>query len=437
VFWLYTALLSTGAILASPYYLYKACTTEKYRHGLAQRFGLLPRDLVERLRGQRPLWIHAVSVGEVRAASALIERIQASMPHLPLVVSTVTLTGFRTAQRELSGIDGLISFPLDFPWSVARALDALEPRCVCIVETELWPNFLRACGQRGVPVLLLNGRISDRSYPRYQRLKPFFRRVLEPVVAFGMRTERDAERILAMGASPERVRVTGNLKYDRAASLDASGHLSEELRGALGLGPEDELLVAASTHEGEEAALLEAFRALRARWPDLKLLLVPRHPERFAQVEALIARQGWAYSKRTQQSPEQGPTPEVILLDTMGELLAAYGLATVVFMGGSLVPVGGHNVLEPAAAGKATVFGPYMGNFQEEAQELITAGGALQVDEASALVPVLAGLLEEPRTREAMGQAARQVVEQGRGAAQRSLELLKPYLDGGGAEGDA
>lgn len=437
MYWLYTTLLGTGTVLASPYFLYKACTTEKYRHGLAQRLGRLPREQVERLKGGRPLWIHAVSVGEVMASLPLIERLQASRPDLPLLVSTITLTGQRTALREVPGAAAVLYFPMDFPWVVDRVLGELEPRCVCLVETELWPNFIRGCGLKGVPVVVVNGRISDRSYPRYRKLRSFFRQVLSNVALFGMRTEQDAERIRAIGAPPERVLVTGNLKYDRDLGL-AERERSEALRAAFGLEGGTPLLVAASTHGGEEEAVLGAFFRLRERHPELRLMVVPRHPERFGEVESLIAKGGLPYRKRSApQGSSAEPAPPVLLLDTMGELTAAYPLAALVFMGGSLVPVGGHNVLEAALAGKATVFGPYMGNFRQEADDLLRAGGAVQVAGGASLEETLGGLLSERGRLEEMGRSAKKVVEAGRGAAMRNMAMLEPYLggDGGGESG--
>ena len=432
MYWLYTAVLGTGTILASPYFLFKACTTEKYRHGLGERFGRLPPEMVERLDGRRPLWVHAVSVGEVMAAVPLIERIKAAHPELPIVVSVVTLTGYRTARRELPGIEAVCYFPLDFPWTVDRVLDAVRPRCVCLVETELWPNFIRACGERALPVLVLNGRISDRSYPRYRRLRPLFRRVLSNVVLFGMRTERDAERIEQMGARRDRIVVTGNLKYDRV--WDGSGaEKAEELRRAFGLSGNEPLLIAASTHGGEESAVLEAFAGLREHYPELRLLVVPRHPERFAEAESIIAGSGVAYRKRSAPPPALGePAPPVLLLDTMGELIASYRLATLVFIGGSLVPVGGHNALEAAAAGRAVLFGPHMSNFQQEADDLLATGGARMVKDATSLEETCRELLGDPALLEEMGRAALEVVEAGQGAAARSLVLLEPYISGEG-----
>ncbi|MFQ5893147.1 MAG: 3-deoxy-D-manno-octulosonic acid transferase [Nitrospinota bacterium] len=428
MYWLYTTLLGAGTLLASPYFLYKACTTEKYRHGLAQRLGRLPSEVVSGLAGRWPLWVHAVSVGEVMAAIPLIERIQAARPELPVVVSTVTRTGYRTALREIPGAEAVLYFPLDFPWTVGRALETLQPRCVCLVETELWPNFLRACGERAIPVLVLNGRISDRSYPRYRRLRPFFRRVLANVAWFSMRTPQDAERIQAMGAPAERVVVMGNLKYDRATA-QADGERTEGLREAFGLTGGETVLVAASTHHGEEEAVLTAFAGLRQVYPHLRLLLVPRHPERFAEAEALITRWGMTYRKRSAPPPAGGEAaPPVLLLDSMGELTAAYPLATLVFIGGSLVPVGGHNALEAAAAGKATLFGPYMNNFEQEAGDLLAAGGARQVHDARSLAAACHALLDDPAALEAMGRAALEAVEAGRGAAERTFALLEPYL---------
>ncbi len=420
---LYSAALVCYALLMMPRLLCEAVRHRKYVGTMRERWGRLPADVNP--AGRPSIWIHAVSVGEVQAARALIPGLRDRYPDHPLWLSTTTQTGRAVAAR-VEGVDGLFYFPLDLPAAVDRVLDRVRPALFLAVETELWPNLLRRCARRGVRTMLVNGRVSDRSYPRYRLVRRLFRRVLADVDRYCAQSEESARRLVALGAPADRVATTGNLKFD-AAPPPSSGPRSELLR-ALRFVRERPVVMAASTHPGEEGPVLDAWRRLRARAPGRFLVLAPRHPERAAEVAALAAERGIAVVRRS-RLPAAGVGPaDVVVLDTVGELAAAFGMATVVFLGGSLAPVGGHNVIEPAAWGKPVVFGPHMQNFAEIADLFLANRAARRIAGAEELEPVLEELLSDPRERAALGAAARSLVAANRGAAARSLVEIAAVL---------
>ncbi len=340
------------------------------------------------------------------------------------MVSTITPTGARIVADRLGGIATHRYFPIDLPRAVGRALDAVRPRFFIAIETELWPNFLRALAGRRVPALIANGRISDRSFRRYRRVRRLMRRVLADVSVFAMQSEEDARRIIALGAPPDRVIVTGNLKSDAAPAADPPEAVWRE---RLGLTPTDRLFVAGSTHRGEEEPVLDAFLGARARCPGLALLLAPRHPERADEVEALVHARGLTAARRSRLPGDRAPGA-VILLDTVGELASLYGLAEVVFVGGSLVAVGGHNLLEPAMRGKPVLYGPHTSNFREGAARLERTGGGLVVKDGLELERELTRLLEDRELARRVGEAARAAFAGGQGAVAATLELIERHL---------
>lgn len=420
---LYTAGLILVGLAALPGLLL-AMARGKYRRDLPERFGRYPAA-VRREGGQPgPGWLHAVSVGEVMAATPLVAELQRRRPAVPLIVSTVTETGRQVARARFPGARGIVFFPVDLPGPVARALDHIRPRAVLLTETEVWPNFLAACAERGVPVILINGRISSRSFRRYRRVKRWTGRVLSGVRLFCMQTERDAERIRTLGAPPERVRVTGNLKFDLPIPETAGGDAGEFLKRTLA-GDQPPLWVAGSTHPGEEALVLDAFGRVRRRFPETRLVLVPRHPERAGEIEALLRGRGYTWVRRSVGGNGRAP---VILWDTMGELPALYAVARLVFVGGSLVPVGGHNILEPAACSRPIVFGPHMDNFAEIAELFLVEGGARRVADADELAGEVIRLLADAGAAGVLGARARAILEAGQGAAVRTADLVEAYL---------
>jgi len=424
---LYNSLLLLTSLAGLPYFALQSLRTSKYRAGLRQRFGQIPPAVAAALQGRRPLWVHAVSVGEVIAAAPLVTALRARFPDVPLLVSTVTETGQATARAKMAA-DAYLYFPLDYPWVVHHVIEAVEPRLFLMIETEIWPNFLRHLHRRGIPALLVNGRISPRSFRGYRRLRPFMRQVLGSVASLSMQTRVDAARIIGMGAEPGRVYVTGNIKYDLPLTPLS---LAEEqaLRADLGIG-EAPVFMAGSTHRGEEEIVLQAYLQARAQVPALRLLLAPRHLERLDEIEALLRRHRLTVHRRSQgRLPSQGADVPVLLLDTIGELAGLYAVGTVVFVGGSFVPIGGHNVLEPAAHRKAILFGPHMHNFHEIAAALLEAGGALQVQKPEAMGETLSALLQDPERRQALGDGAYSVLHQNQGAIARNVHLIEQLLD--------
>jgi 3-deoxy-D-manno-octulosonic-acid transferase len=423
---LYNGLLLLASLGGLPYFTLKSLRVRKYRAGVRQRFGHVPQEVVAALKGTRPLWLHAVSVGEVIAAAPLVSALRQRFPQLPILVSTVTETGQATARDKMAAA-AYLYFPLDYPWVVRRVIGRIQPRLFVMVETEIWPNFLRELTRQGIPALLINGRISPRSFRGYRRFKPFMRHVLQAITRFNMQTKIDAERIIAIGAEPSHVQITGNIKYDLA--LDALTLAQEHaLRAELGLG-EAPVFMAGSTHRGEEDIVLEAYLQARAQIPMLRLLLAPRHLDRLDEIEALLRSRQLPTRRRSQgpMASHEGETP-VLLLDTIGELATLYAVGTVVFVGGSFVPIGGHNVLEPAAHRKAIVFGPHMHNFHQIAAALLEAGGALQVQQPAALGGAITDLLRHPERRQALGEAAYGVLRDNQGAIARNVRSIEELL---------
>jgi 3-deoxy-D-manno-octulosonic-acid transferase len=424
-------------VLASPVILLVLLAKRRCRRGFISRLGFLPREFppADRPASRPVLWVHAVSLGEVVAAAPLVREMHRRYPEHRLVVSTITETGREAVEQRLAGIADHCYAPLDFPWTVARVVDRLNPRAFFFVETELWPNLLRTLASRGVPAILVNGRLSSRSFRRYQLIKPFMKQVLDTLTLCLMQSERDVERIVAMGAQPSRVARTGNIKFDQPLPDRAGESLT---RGLLGLAPEEELIVAGSTHPVEEEQILSCYETLRREFHRLVLLVAPRHIERTAEVEAAVRQKGLAAVLRSQlgqkgQGSVAGGGPRVIILDTRGELAAVYRLAVLSFVGGTLVPVGGHNLLEPAQWGRAVFFGPHTDHCAEVADLLIRAGGAMMVRTGDELAGQMAKLLRDRLVLQGMGEAARQVVSENQGAVGRSLDLIGEVLRDSGS----
>ena len=414
MYFIYTFFLLIGLVLAAPYYLLQF---KRYGPSLADRFGRPP---VPQLR--KSIWVHAVSVGEVQAVQKLLERLRMTYPGRPLVLSTITLAGQKLARERSDLIDYVFYFPFDFPWTVRRILDQLDPEVVLVAETEIWPNFLRACRRRKIRVLMVNGRISDRSLPKYQLIRHWLKRVLDDYTILGMQSESDRTRIEMLGGNPSKIAVFGNLKYD---ALAVSPSLEPGLATALAaLKP---LWIAASTKEGEEEFVLNAFAEIRKDHPTLNLLIAPRHPQRFGEVEKLVQKRGYTCIRRT--NPGTGAIHDratVFLLDSIGELSAAFQFASVVFVGGSLVPLGGHNVLEPARFSKPIVFGPHMENFRDISQLFLEARAGIQIHAPSELASTISKLLTDDRLANELGRNARLVMERNTGATDRVMNFLQP-----------
>jgi 3-deoxy-D-manno-octulosonic-acid transferase len=429
VYFIYSVLIVLFFAVMSPYLLYQAVRYRKYVRSLPQRLGILPLSF--NLDGDESIWIHAVSVGEVLTARALLQALRERYPRLRIFLSTTTITGYQVARNNLQYIDEVFYFPFDFAFIVRRTLRLVRPRLFVMMETELWPNLLRACRAGGVKTLLVNGRISSRSYPRYKLARPFFRHVLAHVDRFCMQSEESARRIVDMGADPARVTVTGSLKFDsleRPESLAASDRGRNRVLRYFRISPDRPVLIAASTLKGEEEPVLEAFQRMRATRPNALLIIAPRKPERFDDVERLARRTGLNVARRSELRVDAEPRHDIVVLDTIGELAQLFQVATIVFVGGSLVDAGGHNILEPAVFGKPIIFGPYMQNFAEIARAFLDNGAGIEVNTDRELETVLLELMGDPVRRASLGAAARALVEANRGARARSLEAIAQLL---------
>lgn len=430
---LYNVALLVVLVGGAPWWLWRIATTRKYREGLGERLGTVPPALGELGRNRPVIWLHAVSVGEVLAASRLVGEMDRKFPAYQVVISTTTRTGQELA-RDRFGPNRVFYCPLDLPWAVAAYLSALQPKLLILAETEFWPNLLSGCFRRRIPVVVVNARISDRSWPRYRRLRWLWRPILKRLSRVLAQSETDAERLKAIGCRPDRVSVSGNLKFDVRAAVEAEATC--QLRGvAAGL----RLVVAGSTLEGEEAALLEAWPRLIEADPHLALVLAPRHPERFAAVEELLYRSGIRWVRRMEWAsrPAGALTAlnpgEIVLLDTIGELASVYSLAAVAFVGGSLIPAGGHNPLEPAQFGVAIVMGPHYANFRAITDDLL-AHKAARITAKEELAEALFDLLRDRSAAAAMGERARQVFNQQAGATGRCLDAIRELLPAGPTE---
>jgi 3-deoxy-D-manno-octulosonic-acid transferase len=419
VYILYSSLLALGFVLALPWFLWKGRKTGKYLRTFRERMGRLPVYL--NVDGDRSIWIHAVSVGEVLGVRPLIAALRERFPNHRLFLSTTTITGNEVAAKSSGDLDGLFFAPFDWPGPVRRALSTLNPALLVLVETELWPNLIHEARRRGTRVAVVNGRISDRSFGRYRLIRPFLRRVLEEIDLFLMQGEIPAERIRDLGAPVERVSITHSLKYDAADP----GRAPERLTRLFDRGAHPRpLWVAGCTVGGEEERVLRAFHHVRERVEDAALLIAPRHPERFGDVPPLVEAAGFRCRRRSTLEPGGWGDGDVLLLDTLGELAHVYSFASVVFIGKSLGAIGGHNILEPAAAAKPIIVGPHMENFQEIADEFKAEQALIEVQSAEELGrEVAALLLDEPRRR-ALGERARRLVDRNRGAVQRTVDAL-------------
>jgi 3-deoxy-D-manno-octulosonic-acid transferase len=423
----YSLLVVLAVLVGSPYFVYQAMRHRKYVGSLRQRLGRLPISL--NLDSDASIWIHAVSVGEVLSARPLVEALRHRYPGLRLYVSTTTMTGQQVVRQQLQQtIDGVFYFPFDFAFIVRRVLNVVRPRLLILVENEIWPHLLRESHRRGVKTMIVNGRISARSFPRYRLARPFFRRVLGHVDRFCMQGEESARRAIELGADPSLVTVTGSLKFDSATGADLHARGRGRVLRFLRVPPDRVVIVAGSTMRGEERAMLQAFRRVKATAPNAMLILAPRHAERFEEAAQLVAAEGFLTVRRTELAIDAEPRADVVVLDTIGELAQVYQLATVAFVGGSLVETGGHNILEPAVFGRPVVFGPHMSNFAEITATFLANRAAVQVSSPRELEEQLADLVADPVRRASMGAAARALVDANRGALDRTVEAIVRLL---------
>jgi 3-deoxy-D-manno-octulosonic-acid transferase len=413
-----------AGVAAAPWVAFKLATDARWRHRPTERLGFVPRAP----KGEPVLWVHAASVGEVNLVRPLVRRLRERHPRLRLHVTTLTRAGRENAESAFPGA-GVSYFPLDLSGAARRALRRVAPRAVVLVELGVWPNFVSECARAGVPVGIVNGRITERSFRRYRRFRALFGPAFRKLAAAGARDAEAAERLRALGVAS--VRVTGNLKYDAALDFDAE-HAEPEWRALLGLG-DAPVLVAGSTHDPEERILVETYRRLQATYPRLRLVLAPRHLERIPEVQKTVEAAGFRCYKRSQLSPGV-PADGVLLLDTVGELARVYSVATAVFIGGTFCARGGQNMLEPAALGKPVVSGPSLSNFEEVARALVEAGGMRVLDNPIELALAIGELVRDPERARQAGARARAAVAAGRGALEATVDLVETELLKGRAD---
>jgi 3-deoxy-D-manno-octulosonic-acid transferase len=431
---LYSALLSVAFVALLPRFLFDAFRHGKYITGLGQRLGHLPHFS---RNGKPVIWLHCVSVGETQAARPLVSRLRASYPNYDLVISTTTVTGQKIAEEVFHDLANLVFyFPIDWRWTTRRAINHIKPSVVLLMENEMWPNFLFECQRLQIPVAILNGRLSSSSHRRYKLVSNFMARVVSGLKMAIMQTEEDAGRLIDLGVSRNSVAVAGNLKFD-FESDPSEQEVVDELRGRFGLDDSRPLLLAASTHSPEERILIDAFKELTREdsGKRLRLMIAPRHPKRFSEVAAILDSSKLTRARRSDPLAASDKTSDVILLDSIGELRSIFSLATIVFVGGSIANSGGHSILEPAAAGVCIVTGPHTFNFASVVSSFLEERALIQLDSqiesaaAISLVTVIRELIDNESRRTELADRARNVVEQHRGATDRTIKALATILD--------
>lgn len=435
MYFVYSLLLTLGFIILLPRFAFDALRNGKYVTGLGQRLGNLSAI---NSKGEPVVWLHCVSVGEAQAAQSLVRAIRGRFPNVALVISTTTVTGQHVAREIYRDAAAVFYFPIDWAWTVRRVIGKLQPAAILIMETELWPNLLRQARKRDIPIALLNGRISDKSLGRYRLVRPFIRRVLNDLTLAAMQSEPDAARISELGLSKKLISVPGNLKFD-SASVAPNEETTRSLRQRFGFGSRP-LIVAASTHAPEEEVMLEAFRQVRQRHPAARLLIAPRHPERFTEVSALLKNSELSHARRSAPASAEDTRADVVLLDSIGELRAVYPLATVAFVGGSVSPHGGHSLIEPASDGVCVLTGPHTHNFAAVTKALREEDALVQLpvtdDAAGELARELEKLLSDETRRKAIGERGKLVCDRNRGATDRTVDLISHFLSAALAESE-
>ncbi|MBL7157112.1 MAG: 3-deoxy-D-manno-octulosonic acid transferase [Candidatus Omnitrophica bacterium] len=422
---IYDVFFLVFSIIYLPYLAIKGKAHRDFR----ERFGKLP-SLFKEISSRRPIWVHAVSVGEVLAAKNFVEMLSTKFPDRKIVLSTTTKTGNTVARKILKGDILKFYFPLDFSFVVKRVVNTINPSILIIMETEVWPNLILELSRRKIPIMLINGRISDRSFKGYRKITFFFNKIIKKMSCFCMQTKIDAERIKTLGAPETSVRVTGNMKFDVEASKD-SGRRHEVNKSDLGITESDELIIAGSTHGGEEEIVLETYNKLTRKFTNLRILIAPRHIDRVGTIKRLVEQKGFegVLLSRFRKGPKKSVSKKaVLILDTLGELSQLYSLATIVFMGGSLVKRGGHNIVEPAMFGTPIVFGPYMHNFRDMARLFLEREAAMKVKDRDELLETLETLLRDENKRNVLGRNAKELINKSKGATSRNLREVTELI---------
>ncbi|BBB91571.1 MAG TPA: 3-deoxy-D-manno-octulosonic acid transferase [Methylomusa anaerophila] len=430
MYFIYNLLAVCVLILAVPVLAYRLIREEGFSERLRQSFGFLPADTLTKVADKNAIWLHAASVGEIVATSPIVKEIRREMPQATIMISVVTASGYVMAKRIIPEADGIIFFPLDIPRLSYMVVRKIRPMVFLLVETELWPNFLKAARNLGIPVMMVNGRISDKSLKRYTYLFGVLKDMLNTVVKYCMQSTIDAQYIIQLGADPRRVVVTGNTKFDQNYT-EISPAEREVLRRELGLADDRRVIVAGSTHKGEEELLLTSFEQIRIKFPGTALILAPREILRADELIDIAAKFGFTARRRTlmKEKPELTGGCDVIVIDTIGELGKIYGLGDIIYVGGSLAATGGHNILEPAAHGKPIIVGPHMFNFKDTYALLSGRGACETVYDNAGLTEKILELLENPAMREEMGRQALNIIRENQGAARESARHLKELLE--------
>lgn len=426
---IYNVILGAASIPLIPYFLLENIRTAKYKKSLPYKLGLSLAKHPAQPRLESPIWIHALSVGEVISAIPLTHRIHQRFKNIPIVFSVTTETGYKIARDRLSHLSHhIFFFPLDFIWAVRRLIRNVNPRLFVLVETDIWPNFLRVM-RYYAPVILVNARMSQKSYRRCRYIKGFAQMVLKNISFVCAQSELDASRFIGIGVDEGQTMVTGNIKFDQSHKV-LSQEEAETLKGSLGLRQGEEVFVAGSTHRGEDEVILKAYKGLKDRYPGMRLIIAPRHPERSHELRHLSKRYGFRVSMRTEIPPSGHHGFDVIILNTVGELAKVYGLASVVFVGGSLIRGWGHNLLEVAIHKKPVLFGPYIHHFTEMGRALIEGGGGIEVRDEQEIQSEAARLLDEPSLLNDLGEKAFRVIEKNKGALDRTMEVIEKFIEG-------
>ena len=431
---LYNILLFIAAVVTIPYYATKMILTGKYRKSLGPKLGFMSHKIFEEMKGSPRIWIHAVSVGEVTAAAPVVASLRTYFPEACIVFSTSTATGQEMARRIATTATSFIYYPLDIPWVVTKIIRRVRPDVVILTETELWPNFIRSCKEQGGKIIMVNGRISPRSFKRYAISRFFWKVILNAIDEMGVISEIDEERLKALGMPSSRIHVMGNAKYDSLAAK-ASPEVQKEIERRLNLAKGERVFVAGSTHEGEEKIILDVYQSLLNKYPDFKLIIIPRHPERGQRVRTLARENGFedCITMTEINGGKSRMGERIIIIDVIGELFKVYSLATVVFCGGSLMPKGGQNILEPAAWGKVIFYGPSMEDFREEKELLEKTGAGIMIESAAELRDRILELLSDPETLTVRGEAGRKMVIANMGAAEKYAEMIRKHIRIGNA----
>lgn len=414
-------------VLALPVFVFRMFHESGFKERLRQSFGFLPKEALEPVAKKDCIWLHAASVGEIVAASPIVKEFRRELPEYPILVSVVTASGYTMAKRIIKDADSIIYFPLDLPLLSASVVKKIMPRVFLPVETELWPNFLKAARLYNIPVMMVNGRISDKSVKRYRYLRGVLTDMIGTVVKFCMQSSIDAQYIIKLGADPQRVIVTGNTKFDQTYT-DVTETDKQRLLQEMGLNPDQPILLAGSTHKGEEEVLFEAFKMVKAQFPTVRLVLAPRDIMRTDEIIQIAASYDLLAKRRTLLQHQSGDDHQVVILDTIGELGKVYSIGDIIFVGGSLVPRGGHNILEPAAHGKPIIIGPHMYNFKDTYALFSARNACLTVKDARELAQKTLDILNNHSLRQAMADETLAIIKENRGAAHESALHLKNLL---------